>query len=69
MFNFDYLTTPFCFAHTMIKEINITITMQHRSSHTAGREEETNHTEGEIKYIPFIAYLDAPRDPRGVKIK
>ena len=24
-------------------------------------------TEGEIKYIPFIAYLDAPRDPRGVK--
>ena len=25
------------------------------------------HTEGEIKYIPFIAYLDAPRDPRGVK--
>ena len=24
-------------------------------------------TEGEIKYIPFIAYLDTPRDPRGVK--
>ena len=24
-------------------------------------------TEGEIKYILFIAYLDAPRDPRGVK--
>ena len=24
-------------------------------------------TEGEIKYIPFIAYLDAPKDPRGVK--
>ena len=24
-------------------------------------------TEGEIKYIPFIAYLDALRDPRGVK--
>ena len=39
MLNFDYLTTPFCFAHTMIKEINITITMQYRSSHTAGRLE------------------------------
>ena len=28
---------------------------------------EKADTEGEIKYIPFIAYLDAPRDPRGVK--
>ena len=24
-------------------------------------------TEEEIKYIPFITYLDSPRDPRGVK--
>ena len=33
------------------------------------RLDDFQSTEGEIKYILFIAYLDAPRDPRGVKTK